>query len=286
MIKYLIIASGGQDFFKEFAAIYTLIKNEFIKLENIEKIYGTSAGALISVLLSLNLDIEIIYTYILERPWEKLFNIDTERLFRAYGNNGIFDFDILNKCFSPILKLTTLPEDFTFNDIYEYSGKKIYCFATNYKTINLQEFSYDKTPNFSVKKSIYMSSSIPIVFKPLKYEGTYYIDGAFSARFPMHEFLKDNSGCNLDEILGIDIHQSFSEKNDDNIFIFNIGLLNNFIKRNSNKEYYGKIKHILQISSNNFLLNELYDILRNKSKRLEYFNSGKKDAEIFIKYFK
>ena len=61
MIKYLIIASGGQEFFKQFAALHTLIKNDFFKIENIEKIYGTSAGSMISVILSLKLDIDIIY---------------------------------------------------------------------------------------------------------------------------------------------------------------------------------------------------------------------------------
>jgi len=285
MIKYLVIASGGTAFFKEFSAIYTLIKNNFIKLDNIEKIYGTSAGSLVSLLLALNLDIDIIYNYIHDRPWEKLFEINTEQIFNSYNNNGIFDFSIIHKCFLPLLKLTELKDDFTFNDIYEYSGKKLYCFATNYKTITLKEFSYDKTPNFSVEKAIYMSSCIPIIFKPIKYENNYYIDGAFLARFPMFEFLKDNSGCKLDEILGIEIFIcSDNNENDENMLQFNIGLFANFIKKSCENKYSKKIKYILQISSTNCITN-FYNVMKNKSSRLEYFESGKKDAEIFIKYF-
>lgn len=284
MIKYLIIASGGQEFFKQFAALYTLIKNDFFKIENIEKMYGTSAGSMISVILSLKLDIDIIYNYIIERPWEKLFNIDSDKLFLSYENNGIFNFDLFKKCFEPLIKLTSLKENFTFKDLYEYSGKKIFCYATNCNSFESKEFSLNETPDMSVLKAIYMSSSIPIICIPLKYENIFYIDGFFSSRFPMYEFLKDNSGCNLDEILGVDLYIEESSKiNNENMMTFNIGLLNNFLTKIRKKRYKKKIKYVLQVNSGSFI--DLYKVLKTKEKRQEYFESGKKDAEIFMKYF-
>ena len=236
MIKYLIISSGGQDFLKQFAALYTLIKNGFFKVENIEKMYGTSAGSIVSMLLSLKLDIDIVYNYIIERPWEKLFNIDTEKLFLSYTNNGIFNYDLFKECFKPLIKLTELKDNFTFKDLYDYTGKKHFFFSTSCNSFETKEFSFDKTPNMCVLKACYMSSSIPILFIPIKHENIFYIDGFFSCRFPMHEFLKDNSGCNLDDILGIDLYSKKSnEINNENMMTFNIGLLNNFVKKNKKK---------------------------------------------------
>lgn len=284
MIKNLIISSGGQEFFKQFSAIYTLIKNNFFQVDNIEKLYGTSAGSMISLLLSLKLDIDIIYNYIIDRPWEKLFDIDTEKLFLSYNNNGIFNFELFKKCFEPLIKLTQLKDNFTFKDLYEYSGKKLCCFATNCDTLESKEFSLDKTPNMDILKSIYMSSSIPIMFIPLKYQDIFYIDGVFSCKFPMYEFLKDNSGCNLDEILGIDLYiKNSTEINNENMMTFNIGLLNNFAKKIRQKRYKKKIKYVLQVNTGSLV--DFYQLLQSREKRIEYFESGKKDAEIFMKYF-
>ena len=96
--------------------------------------------------------------------------------------------------------------------------KELNFFATNCNNLNSEEFSYKKTPNYSVMKAIYMSCSIPLVFKPIKYNNIFHLDGALSTPFPMYEFLKDNSGCDLDEIFGIDI--SFDQSY--NFFAVNI----------------------------------------------------------------
>lgn len=286
MIKYIVIASGAQALFKQFSAIYTLVNNGFLDMNNVEKIYGTSAGACVALFLSLNIDLGEINNYLINRPWEKLYIVDTDTAISSYENNGIFSIDLLNKSFEPIFKLTKLKKDFTFKDIYEYSGKKLYFFATNSINLSSTEFSYDKTPDFSVLSAAYMSSSIPIIFKPIKYDDVFYIDGALSARFPMYEFIQDNSGCDLDEILGIDLYFGWNDTLDDsNILNFNIGLLNNIIKKFYKKNYSEKIKHILQISAvGGFSLNDFYTILKSKEKRIEYVESGKKDAEIFLNY--
>lgn len=289
MIKYLVISSGAHKIIKQFSTIYTLIENKFIDLNNIEKIYGTSSGSIIALILSLKLDIKIVYDYLLNRPWEKLYKIDTDRLLNSYNNNGIFNIDILLKSLEPLLKLIKLQDNFTFKDIYEYSGKQLNFYATNCNDLNTEEFSYKKTPNFSVMKAVYMSCSIPLIFKPIKYNNIFYLDGALSTPFPMNEFLKDNSGCDLDEIFGLDISfdQSYNHINDNNMLDFNIELIYNCVtkwwimKKNKNIE---KIKNIIYVNcGEKFFLKEMFDIVNKKEKRLQYFESGKKDAEDFLK---
>lgn len=284
MIKNLVISSGAHNIFTQFSAIKTLLEKKFIELKNIKKIYGTSSGAIIGLLLSLNLEIIDIYNYLLNRPWCKLINFDTTLIFNSYENNGVFDITILKKSFYPLIKLTTLREHFTFKDLYEYSGKKLHVFSTDCNNIEAVDFSMDRTPELSVIKAIYMSSCIPILFKPIKYENKFYIDGAFTAHFPINEFIKNNPECNRDEILGINIFAGFQKKiNDNNLINFNFSVLNNIWKKTTK---YEEIKYIMKLSCNyNFILNEFYKIIEDKTKRLEYFECGKKDAEIFIKSF-
>jgi len=289
MIKYLVISSGAHKIIKQFSTIYTLIEKKYIDLNNIEKIYGTSSGSIIALVLSLNLDIKIIYDYLLNRPWEKLYKIDTDRLFNSYNNNGIFNIDIFLKSIKPILKLTKLRDNFTFKDIYEYSGKELNFFATNCNNLNSEEFSYKKTPNYSVMKAVYMSCSIPLVFKPIKYNNIFHLDGALSTPFPMYEFLKDNSGCDLDEIFGIDISfdQSYNHINDNNMLNFNIDLIYNGITKwwsSRKKIYTKKIKNIIYVNCGEKLfLEEIYNVVNKKEKRMQYYETGRKDAEDFLK---
>jgi predicted acylesterase/phospholipase RssA len=284
MIKNLVISSGAHNIFTQFSAIKTLLEKKFIELKNIKKIYGTSSGAIIGLLLSLNLEIIDIYNYLLNRPWGKLYSFDTTQIFNSYENNGVFDITIFKKSFYPLIKLTTLKENFTFKDLYEYSGKKLHVFATECNNIKTVDFSMDNTPELSVIKAIYMSCCIPILFKPIKYENKFYIDGAFTSHFPINEFIKNNPECNRDEILGINIFMGFQKEIfDDNLINFNFSVLNNFWKKVTK---YDEIKYIMKLSCNyNFILNEFYKILEDKTKRLEYFECGKKEAEIFIKSF-
>jgi predicted acylesterase/phospholipase RssA len=284
MIKNLVISSGAHNIFTQFSAINTLLETKFIDLKNIKNIYGTSSGSIIGLLLSLNLKLTDIYDYLLNRPWGKLFCVDTSNIFNSYENNGVLDISILQKSFYPLIKLTTLKEHFTFKDLYEYSGKKLHVFATECNNIKAVEFSIDKTPELSVIEAIYMSSCIPILFKPIKYENKFYIDGAFTAHFPIKEFIKNNPECIRDEILGINIFTGFQKKiNDDNLINFTFSVLNNFWKKETKHE---EIKYIMKLSCNyNFILNEFYKIIEDKTKRLEYFDCGKKDAELFMKSF-
>jgi predicted acylesterase/phospholipase RssA len=70
-------------------------------LDNIESIYGTSAGAIVSILIALKYDWETLNDYIIKRPWHELFSINVKNIFDAYTNKGIFNRTIFEKCFKP-----------------------------------------------------------------------------------------------------------------------------------------------------------------------------------------
>ena len=55
-----------------------------IEYESIESIYACSSGAFIGVLLCLNLNINDIIEYFIERPWNKLFTINLNKMFNIY----------------------------------------------------------------------------------------------------------------------------------------------------------------------------------------------------------
>jgi predicted acylesterase/phospholipase RssA len=52
-IKHLVICGGGPSIFQSLGAIQRLEQQKFIEMPNIQTIYGTSAGAILGVLLCL-----------------------------------------------------------------------------------------------------------------------------------------------------------------------------------------------------------------------------------------
>ena len=50
-IKHIVISGGGPTGLKSLGALQYLEKNDFWKIENVESIYATSAGAMIGLLI-------------------------------------------------------------------------------------------------------------------------------------------------------------------------------------------------------------------------------------------
>ena len=287
MIKYLVLSSGAYDFFKQIAVIYFLIEKKYLTLQNIEKVYGVSSGALLGLLISLNIDFSIIYEYFIERPWHKVFKFDTETLFMSYNQSGLFNFDQCKESFKPLFKKAGLKIDITFKELYDYSKKDLVVYATNCNTFEKQTFSYKHTPNAKVLDAVYMSSTLPLLFSPIKFNNALHIDGGFHDRLPMKSFLQDNSGVDLSEILGIEIfvtqEQTNVEKTNMSLFLYTI--ITRLVEKYIYKPNIFKDINILRIRThNNLSIEKFYEMFNNKEKRKLYMNIAKKDVELFLNY--
>ena len=102
-IKHLVLSGGGPILIQILGALEKLEQDGFLELAAIESIYGTSAGAIVGVLLSLHFDWETINDYIIKRPWHDVFLIKVENVLDAYTKKGIFDIRTVEKCFKPLL---------------------------------------------------------------------------------------------------------------------------------------------------------------------------------------
>ena len=64
-IKHLVISGGGPDGIKSLGILKELWDQSFWNIKDIQTIYATSAGALVSLLLILDNDIDTIINYVL-----------------------------------------------------------------------------------------------------------------------------------------------------------------------------------------------------------------------------
>ena len=105
-IENIVISGGGLTLFTYYGILKESSKSNVWNINDIKTIYGTSAGAILSVLLCLKYDWETLDNYIINRPWEKVFNVDMYLLFETITSSISKSRSILSS--SPSFFLLTL----------------------------------------------------------------------------------------------------------------------------------------------------------------------------------
>ena len=282
MIKKLVVSGGDLTFLSMLGAIKTTKE----LLVNIDEIFSVSCGSWIGLFLSLKVDPDIIINYFVERPWHKLFSFETDRIFNLYNSIGLYDVSFFYEIFKPLLKISKLDINITLKELYEHSKIKLNIYATKYSDLSFCCFNHEKTPDLQVIDAIFMSSTIPVLLKPLKYKDDYYIDGGYNCNFPLLECMKNLK--NKSEVLGIEaIHfDDFTNATDDeNILSFYTKLCIKYIldKRNSNNIEKDDINKII-IKYENFKFSNFMNVINNQDARVEMIKKGEDTGKIYIEY--
>jgi predicted acylesterase/phospholipase RssA len=181
-------------------SIQHLEENKFIDINNIETIYGTSAGAIIGVLICLKYDWITLYDYIIKRPWQEVFQINIQNIFDSYTKKGIFDDKTIIKCFKPLLDAKDISMNISLKEFYEYSKIELHMFSFEVNTFQIEDVSYLTHPEVSLITAIQMSCAVPVLMTPVCTENKCYIDGGITCNYPLKYCI--DSGKNIEEILG------------------------------------------------------------------------------------
>lgn len=277
-IKCLVISGGGAMIFQMLGIMNELIINKKINIDNINSFYGSSSGAIISLVLSLGYDITDINSYFLDRPWDKLVKTDIFQVIGSFTSLGIISKDIIVAAFEPLLKGKDLSMDTTLKQLYDFNKKDIHIFSTNITDGLSIDLSHKTHPDWTVIEAIQSSMCIPGVIQPLIKDNKCFVDGCVVTHFPIMyatEIFKNN------EILGIrtcpgDDDQGDNSINFKNIFDFFYYMIqkthSNFVV---NQEDITGIDNIIDVHKYAYEMVDIFSVLNSKDKRYEYFRDGK-----------
>jgi NTE family protein len=253
VIDTLCFSGGGVKGFAFIGALERLIELEKINLSNINRFVGTSAGAILSFLLNIGVDIIELKDFILTFNFSKLNGkIDSNLFFERHGiNNG----EKLIFIFIKFLESKLNVCDITFIDLFNKTNKELIIIGTNYTRGIECVFSKDKTPDFSVIKAIRISISVPVIFTPVCIDNEYYVDGAIINNFPINY-------CPKDTTFGFYIKNSTNKNIIDNFPNYILNCLGIIADSNSEK-YIADYNNIITIQNitvemTNFDLNQQY----------------------------
>lgn len=280
MFKHLVIAGGGSLTIKTLGTLQYMLENSVIHYDNIETIYGTSAGALVGVGFALKMDIRLVTNYIINRPWEDMFQITPSHIYSLYSKKGIFDKSCIVKFMQPLLDFKNIDINITLEDFFILTNIELHMFAIELNDMTTVDISYKTFPELSLLDALCMTCCLPVAFQPFAYKDSFYIDAGIIANFPLSYCIK-NVGENLDEILGFEIICGNSKKIDecDLIGYFSL-LIHKLFKKINDTETYeipNKITYHTTESTYSSLIESF-----SSEKREGYVNEGMDYGEKFV----
>ncbi len=214
--KNLVLEGGGVRGIA-YAGAFSVLEHNHI-LQQIEKVAGTSAGAIAGVMISVGYTAGEIDSIMRSLPIEK-FNDGKggiigkyRRIRRKYGLYKGEKFEtwirqiIKNKTGDANLSFAQLHQLHLQNNLY----KDFYCTATNLSKQQLEIFSFENTPDMKVEVAVRISGGIPLYFEPMVLDNAYrkidesdtssfknyFVDGGMIANYPISIFDTCENGGN------------------------------------------------------------------------------------------
>ncbi len=212
LIKHIVLSGGNYHGIQLLGAIFQA-EEKLLKFSNIESVYGTSAGAIVLAIWLLRLEKPIVFDFIINRPWEKTFSWGSNIISNLFNKKGICDEKIITEILSPMLKSKFLDTDITLKRFHEITEIDFHIIATDVNTMTPIDFSHSSHPDVPLLDAIYMSASIPFIFKPKYFNDSFVVDGGLTLHFPVKPCLEN--GAKKDNILGINITKKTSYNSDE-----------------------------------------------------------------------
>lgn len=279
MYSNLVLSGGGLKGISLLGAIDYLKELDLMK--HFKQVIGTSAGAIVIFLIIIGYSPIEIKEVLLEEIYN-IIDLDLDNLIhflKDYGiNNCSKNKEILEKYLSKKIKEKSI----TFIEFTKKYGINFIVTGSNLTTRKTIYFNVNDYPEMNIIDALLITSCIPFVYKPIKFNDDLYIDGAIYNNFPFEYF--DN---NSNDTLGIYIVTEYSNKND-NFFNYFTNIIYSMNEKLTNDKLINKKYNISIINfDKNFKDNisfslENFELIIDNETIENYYNHGYKN---FKNYF-
>lgn len=191
-----LVFKGGGVLGIAYAGAIKVLEDKGI-LQQVQRVAGTSAGAITASLVALKYNASEIMQVVGSTNFKSFEDgFDPLRVATKYG---LYNGDAFLSWMQQRLKDKGLSATATFTDLKNKGMGDLRVFATDLNIQGLREFSFDKSPNVPVAEAVRASMSIPLFFKAWQFSNNnpdnhIYVDGGTVYNFPIDTF--DNGAPN------------------------------------------------------------------------------------------
>ncbi len=211
LIKNIVFSGGNLKGLSFFGGIKYLKEKNL--LNDLKHIAGTSVGAIVAfcLILEYNIsDLEYLFSHL---QLENFNNINSDTILHFFDNFGIDSGDKLFTIFKVLLKKKNIHEKTTMKQFYNIYKTKLTFVGCCLNTSKPVYFNVDNTPDIEILKALRISYCIPFLYKPIKMDNYFYVDGGLVDNYCI-ELFEDE----LEHTLGFSV--SNPDDHSDNIDSF------------------------------------------------------------------
>jgi len=192
-----------------YAGVVKVLEQKGI-LEEIEKVAGSSAGAIAGLMISVGYNAIEMDSILMDLAIEKFNDGNWGALgkySRVKNNYGIYKGGQFEKWLKQLVFTKTGQEELTFAQLHELRLKNnvykdLYVTGTNLSKQQLEIFSYEHSPQMPVALAVRISGGIPFYFEPVALDNNlqritkkdslatvnFYVDGGMLCNYPISMF--------------------------------------------------------------------------------------------------
>jgi predicted patatin/cPLA2 family phospholipase len=280
-IECLVLSGGGHVGFIELGQLYYLEEQKIWDKTKIKSIYGTSAGAILACLMSLNLDWETINDYMIKRPWDKICEVKMENILNIVDTKGIYGEEIFIQFLKPLLDAVDYSIDITLEEFYNKTNIELNFMSFNITIYESIAVNYLNFPDIPLYKALHMSCGIPLLFKPVEWKGNIYIDGGVETNYPIENALLNYKEENILSLKFIYNKLNYVVNKDTSILNYFFSIFMYSILKNNELNKTFKYE-IIYDNEEDIQTSKIFDCVLFIEKRQLLFDKGKENAKIFV----
>ena len=285
MIKHIVLSGGGPNSIYQLGCMKELWDRKLIEYTNIESIYATSAGAILGLTIALKYDINVVTDFFIKRPWHKVLSLNVDDMKQIIENNGYVDMAFVEDILDTFLTAKNLSKEVSLVEIYnEYKIRFNICVVklNGFKKLILNHENY---PSMPIKTAILMSCALPPIFKPILYNGEYYIDGGLICNYPINDCILRYK--NINEIIGIHVagstnRQSITFTDDLNMPDYTLMLVTILIRNIQKQHYIPGVNEILIKCKYSTININAWKVLIDDKERMNMYLQGIEFTKTYI----
>jgi len=198
MIDTLILSGGGPSGIAYAGILKALTDYDILRKDELKEIITTSVGIIFAILYLLEYTILQIEKIVLETDLTKLLNSETLEIDDLLMKFGLFSNRQIGDSISSFIRHKHNKNDVTLKELYDLSKIKLTVKVYNVEKGKTEYFNYLNYPNIKCTTLSMMTTAIPYLFQPVKYNDNLYVDGGLKGHFPIEV-------CESKHYLGINV---------------------------------------------------------------------------------
>ncbi len=198
MIDTLILSGGGPSGIAYAGILKALTLTDILKRDELNEIITTSVGIIFAILYLLDYTILQIEKIVLETDLTKLLNSDDLEIDDLLVKFGLFSNKPIGDSISSFIRHKCNKNDLTLKELYDLSNIVLTVKVYNVDKGKTEYFNYKNNPDIGLVKLSMMTTAIPYLFQPVKYNGDLYVDGGLKGHFPIE-------ACRSKHYLGLNV---------------------------------------------------------------------------------